>query len=146
MMKLLAATISVIAATGFAALTASAAGAAPNEPPADRCFNANAGKHKTSLGAHQWTIRLRTEWCVADVDGRPKIVSVRRSTRVRTGTNWKLISRSGRLEHDGSRRVSAEMRAHFRLRYPYFEQNCYPRVAIEMLATGAFTRTVRTGC
>jgi hypothetical protein len=144
MMKLLAATITVIAATGSAALTASPASAAPQEP--DRCFTASAGKHKTSLGAHQWTIRLQTEWCVADVDGRPKIVSIRRSTRVRTGTNWRLISRSGRLEHDGSRRATAEMRAHFRLRYPYFEQNCYPRVAIEMLATGAFTRTVRTGC
>ena len=146
MMKLLAPTISVIAATGFAVLTAPTAGAAPNEPPADRCFTASAGKHKTSLGAHQWTLRLQAEWCVADVDGRPKIVSVRRSTRVRTGTNWKLISRTGSTGREGSRRATVESRAHFRLRYPYFEQNCYPRVAIEMQANGAFTRTVRTGC
>ncbi len=146
MMKLLAATISVIAATAFAALTASAAGAAPNEPSADRCFSANAGKHKTSLGAHQWTLRVTAEWCVADVGDRPHIASVRRSTRVRTGTNWKLISRTGSTGREGSRRATVESRAHFRLRYPYFEQNCYPSVAIEMQANGAFTRRVRTGC
>jgi hypothetical protein len=146
MKKFLTVMIFAIAVTAFAAPTAAAADAAPDGASPDRCFTANAGKRKTSLGAHQWTVRLRTEWCVADVEGRPRIVSVRRSTRVRTGTNWRLISRGGSLEREGSRRATAELRAHFRLRYPYFEQNCYPRVSIETLATGAFTRTVRTGC
>ena len=136
----------MVAAIGLVALTTAPAAAASAEPGPDRCFEAGAAKRKTSLGVHQWTLRLRAEWCVAETGGRPRIVSVRRSTRVRSGTNWKLISRSGSTEREGSRRATVESRAHFRLRYPYLEQNCYPSVAIEMLTTGAFTRTVRTGC
>jgi opacity protein-like surface antigen len=146
MTKFLAVKISVVGAIGLVVLTAAAGAAAATEPAPDRCFDASAGKHKTSLGAHQWTLRVTAEWCVADAGGRPHIVSTRRSTRVRTGTNWKLISRASSTEREGSRRATVESRAHFRLRYPYFEQNCYPRVAIEVQANGAFTRTVRTGC
>ena len=77
---------------------------------------------------------------------RPRIVSVSRDTRVRTGTNWKLVSRSGGVDWEGRRRATAESRFHFRLRYPYLEQNCYPRLALEVRADGGYERVARAGC
>jgi hypothetical protein len=130
-----------------AALAPADGAAAPAaERGADRCFTATAKKRKTSLGVHQWTARLDAEWCVAERNGRTRIVSAGRETSVRTGTNWRLIWRSGEVDLDGPRRAKAEARFHFRLRYPYFEQNCYPRLALELFVDGAAERTVRTGC
>jgi len=111
-----------------------------------RCYDARAAKRKTSLDIHQWTVRLDAHWCVSGQHGRESIVSVSRDTTVRTGTNWRLVSRSGGVEQENRRRASAESRFHFRLRYPYFEQNCYPRLALTLLANGEFEREVRTGC
>jgi hypothetical protein len=144
----LALTITILALAGAIPLLAPPAadaaggtgGAAPN-----RCYEAKAGKRKTSLGIHQWTARLRVEWCVAGGDNG-SIVSVDRDSIVRTGTNWRLISRSGGVDRVNRRRVTAESRFHFRLRYPSFEQNCYPRIALTLFANGGFERSVSTGC
>ena len=133
-------------ALGLAALAPTGAAADSAPRGADDCFTAQAGKRKTSLGVHQWTVRLHAEWCVAERDGRRTIVSAERRTIVRTGTNWRLISRSGSITGKQTRHATAESRFHFRLRYPYLEQNCYPRVAIELWASGAFERSVETGC
>jgi hypothetical protein len=111
-----------------------------------RCHDATVGKRKTSLGIHQWTVRLTAEWCVREGAKRLRIVSVSRDTRVRTGTNWKLVSRSGGVDWEGRRRATAESRFHFRLRYPYLEQNCYPRLALEVRADGGYERVARAGC
>lgn len=110
-----------------------------------RCYSATARKRKTSLGVHQWTVRQTAEWCAVPRGARWRIVSVNRSARVRTGTNWRLISRSGGVNRDGARAI-AESRFHFRLRYPYYEQNCYPRLVLELWPSGRFERTVRVGC
>ena len=112
----------------------------------ERCYEARAGKRKTSLGVHQWTARMTVRWCVAGRGRNESIVSVSRDTRVRTGTNWRLISRSGGVEGEGRRVATAETRLHFRLRYPYFEQNCYPRLALTLHVDGGFERSVSTGC
>jgi hypothetical protein len=135
--------LSLTAAPGAAG--ADDAAAAADARGAHRCHDAAAAKRKTSLGIHQWTVRLEVEWCVLDRGGRPRIVSVDRDTTIRTGTNWRLISRSGGIETEG-RRATAESRFHFRLRYPYLEQNCYPRLALTVSPDGSFERTVRTGC
>jgi len=89
---------------------------------------------------------MEVHGCVEERDGRRAIVSVARATRIRTGTNWKLISRSGGVDRSGRRRAAAVSRFHFRLRYPYLEQNCYPRLTLEVLASGRFERSVSTGC
>ena len=112
----------------------------------DRCYEARAGKRKTSFGVHQWTARLIARWCVAGRGRNETIVWVSRDTRVLTGTNWRLISRSGGVEGEGRRRATAETRLHFRLRYPHFEQNCYPRLALTLHVNGGFERSVSTGC
>jgi hypothetical protein len=133
----------------LAAIVLAPAGAAANDAasPGDiRCHETTVGKRKTSLGVHQWTVRLEAEWCVQQGARGPRIVSVIRDTRVRTGTNWKLVSRSGGVNWEGRRRATAESRFHFRLRYPYFEQNCYPRLAVEVRADGGYERLARTGC
>ncbi len=121
--------------------------AAPSAGAAgERCHDARAAERKTSFGVHQWTVRLDVHWCATGGPGRRSITSVSRDTRVRTGTNWRLVSRSGGVERQSRRRASAESRFHFRLRYPYFEQNCYPRLALSLLANGEFERSVSTGC
>lgn len=125
------------------ALPAPADGAAsPNE----RCFAAAAGKRKTSLGVHQWTVRQKSHWCAERRRGSWRITSVERRTRIRTGTNWRLVSRGGGIERDGSQSATGHSHFHFRLRYPYFEQNCYPRLKVTMWPSGDWTRSVRTGC
>jgi hypothetical protein len=138
-----------IAAVLSIAVLAAAAALFPGHAAAgdaQQCFTAAAVKHKTSLGVHQWTVRLVAEWCVVERRGRARIVSVDRDTTIRTGTNWRLVSRSGAIELEGARRATVESRFHFRLRYPYFEQNCYPRLALHLLPDGEFERSVRTGC
>jgi hypothetical protein len=122
------------------------AAAPPAGAAGERCYDARAGERKTSFGVHQWTVRLDVHWCATGGPGRRSITSVSRDTRVRTGTNWRLISRSGGVERHNRRRASAESRFHFRLRYPYFEQNCYPRLALTLFANGEFERSVSTGC
>ena len=142
-------TITAAAVATMAALIAPPASQAAAEPTAGaakRCYDARAGKRKTSLGVHQWTARLAVEWCVAGKGRNESIVSVSRDTRVLTGTNWRLISRSGGVERESRRRAVAESRFHFRLRYPSFEQNCYPRIALILYANGGFERSVSTGC
>jgi hypothetical protein len=134
---------------GIAGLVMAGALAAPATAESrgtdQRCFTASVGIHKTSLGVHQWTVRQRTRWCSARVGGRREIVSLRRELRVRTGTNWKLVSK--RIDADRGRRSATNTaQFHFRLRYPYFEQNCYPRLAITMTAGGESRTSRETGC
>jgi hypothetical protein len=138
-------TIAAVLAVALAAPPVASAGATTSAAAGERCYDARAVKRKTSFGIHQWTARLKVHWCVT---GRrdPSIVSVTRDTSVRTGTNWRLISRSGGIEREGRRRATAESRFHFRLRYPYFEQNCYPRLALTLFANGGFERSASTGC
>ena len=109
------------------------------------CYVAKAGKRKTSLGAHQWTVRQEVRWCAETRAGRRRITAAERRASVRTGTNWRLLSRSGAIRRRGARFV-AESRFHFRLRYPYFEQNCYPRIEIKIWPSGRWARSVATGC
>jgi hypothetical protein len=145
----LALTITTVALASAIALLAPPSVQAAGESSVgagERCYDARAGKRKTSLGIHQWTARLRVQWCVAGPSDRPSIVSVSRDTSVRTGTNWRLITRSGGVDRDNRRRVTAESRFHFRLRYPSFEQNCYPRIALTLFANGGFERSVNAGC
>lgn len=142
-------TITILLAALAAALLAPPAVHASERAAAgvtDRCYEARAGKRKTSFGVHQWTARLIVRWCVAGRGRNEAIVSVRRDTRVLTGTNWRLISRSGGVEGEGRRHATAETRLHFRLRYPHFEQNCYPRLALTLHVDGGFERSVSTGC
>ena len=103
-------------------------------------------KRKTSVGAHQWTIEHRNTWCAELRRGRRRIVSVHRRARFETGTNWRLVGRSGSASKTGPATASSVTRAHFRLHYPYFEQNCFPRIETVMTATGGFDYTVDTGC
>ena len=130
--------------TLLALLVASAAPAAGETVP-EKCFHESVRRHKESLGVHQWTIRLATRWCAGTVDGRPQITSVNRRVTVRTGTNWKLVSRNLASERD-RRTATSYADFHFRLRYPYFEQHCYPRLEIHMTARGASQTHRRTGC
>jgi hypothetical protein len=124
------------------ALPLPAAGA---DGPDQRCFAAKAGKRKTSLGVHQWTARQEVRWCAERRAGRWRIASAQRRVSVRTATNWRLLSRGGEIRRRGARAV-AESRFHFRLRYPYFEQNCYPRLEVKIWPSGKWTRSVATGC
>ena len=107
----------------------------------EECFQAAVAKRKTSLGVHQWTAGLRVRWCAAE--GRVR--AVRREARVRTGTNWQLVSK--RVTERGGRRAATVVAGfHFRLRYPQFEQNCYPRLAIHVTGGGESRIRRRTGC
>ena len=116
------------------------------EHPRVDCFHAAVGKRKTSLGVHQWTIRLITTWCSAPgARGRPEITSVNRRVLVRTGTNWRLVSRNVANERT-PRTATTYADFHFRLRYPHFEQNCYPRLEIHVTARGASSTHRETGC
>jgi hypothetical protein len=111
-----------------------------------RCWQAMVIKRKTSLGAHQWTIEHRNTWCAEVRDGRRRIVSVSRRVHFETGTNWRLVGRSGAARKTGPGVATSHTSAHFRLRYPQFEQNCFPRIATVMTATGGFDYSVDTGC
>ncbi len=124
------------------ALPLRAAGA---DGPGRTCFAAKAGKRKTSLGAHQWTVRQEVIWCAERRAGRRRIVAADRRVSVRTGTNWRLLSHGGEIRRVGAR-VVAESRFHFRLRYPYLEQHCYPRIEITIRPSGDWARSVATGC
>ena len=129
--------------------------AAPTHAPASqareagvadqRCFEAKVGKRKTSLGIHQWTVRQFTRWCAEHDGTRWRIVSIGRRAIFRTGTNWRLVSRSG-LVRERDRSASAASWFHFRLRYPHFEQNCYPRLALKVWPSGRYERDVYIGC
>ena len=116
------------------------------ERAGEDCFHAAVAKRKTSLGVHQWTIRLVTSWCTEPgAAGRREITSVSRRVSVRTGTSWRLVSRNLASERD-PRTATTYADFHLRLRYPYFEQNCYPRLEIHMTARGASSTHRATGC
>jgi hypothetical protein len=137
-----------IALTSAVALAAVSLATLPGTAGArtgERCFDASIREHKTSLGVHQWTVRLETHWCSALRDDRWELVEVQRRASVRTGTNWKVISK--RVTNDGGLRtatVTADY--HLRLRYPWFEQNCYPVLEIRMNARGESRESRETGC
>ena len=137
----------MLAAVGAAFLVLPTSSALPSAAGDDRrCWSAGVEKEKTSLGIHQWTLEQVSRWCAERQTGGWRIVSADRRASFETSTNWRLISKSGRTRKLDSGAVRATTRAHFRLRYPYFEQNCYPRLALTMWPSGAVDRRVRTGC
>jgi len=139
--------IAVVAllARGAGPSTAAAAQAAATGGVEMNCYTAKVTKSEASFGVHQWTVRQTVEWCVEALAARRRIASVRRIARVRVGTDWRVISRSGGVNRDGNRAI-AESRFHLRLRRPGYVRNCYPRLALELWPSGRFERKARANC
>jgi len=107
------------------------------------CYGTVVSKRKTSVGVHQWTIRQIDNWCARG--GR--IVSIRQSLELETGSGWRLISKRGSTGREGRSSARTASRWHFRLRYSGgYEQNCYPRITGRLYASGHARHELDVGC
>lgn len=97
------------------------------------CYKKRVTKRSESLSVFQWGITLDKRWC-GYKNGR--ITSQDRKVYTSTGTNWKLVSKVSRTRMSSSKKGKTWAKAHFRLKYPNFEQNKYPEVGVVFNSSG----------
>lgn len=139
-MKTKAARAGLIVASVIATLLVAAPSGSGASLSGERvCHLDAAEKRKSVRGVHRWTVRQIDRWCVRE--GR--VVSVRQTFEVETGTGWRLESESGttRMRSDGS----AVSRGRFHLS----KRNgvsCFPRITGSLQVDGSADYVTDPGC